>query len=909
VEQAYTTVDTPKQTLRPIYSDRDRQDFSIGPELPYYKLHGCITKLSSPDLPLILTSEDYENFRESRNRLFWRLSDDLYEHTFLFIGYSLSDRNFQSLFYEIQKQMGDIRDFPRCYAVSPGTPQPLADVWDSKKVIVLDLTAKDFFNQLEEKHAQLDKESSAPVPDVTEIIESSALKIDISTASELLKSLELIDDRSGYERSKHENYYRGDKPSWSIIKNNFDAERTYYEKIMDDIVLVDDSNKRELIEFVIITAEAGAGKSTLLMRLAYDQSRLFEGFCLFHKTFKQISFPAIEELYRVLKKRLYIYFDDAADNIATIQYVSSRAKVLSIPITFICAERKNEWNGVKDRMQQLNIVEYELPYLDDKEIDSILDVLERSDYLCALKGKTREEQKEIFVEKSEKQLLVAMREATEGADFETILKDEYEGIPSDLGKKTYLNICSLHRLGIPVRAGLLRRLTGVSFEDFKTKLLEPCERVIVTEYDDELDIFLFRSRHPHIAELVCKFNLIEPDDIFGTYIKILDKMDLGYNSDYYSFSELVRSNNIIDNFPNIEQRRYFYKKALLLSGGAGFVYQQFGIMELRFENLDEAEDLFKTALKIEENNQVFQHSYARLLKEKSKTARTEEQRNRYFKASQKLLISIMASRPNNPYAYDSYAHNLIDKASEVNETDKHEYLKDAHEIIVRGLHNCANKSHLKATEARLFSVLGEYEAAKRALFASHAANNANIRTTLLLSRLLSRSDENEKAFEVVKTTLRHNEIDEALNLTAAKLAKKVMPKESGVIIRYLKKAFDPKYIDSEANFLLAVEYFRAKIFQESNKIFRNFRARPLFKRNRDSYRIKEFEMDEAGKHIYFEGKINNLFGKKGFIDADLFPEDIFFHPRPDKKFKMKDRVKFGIGYNFFGPIARYVKLI
>jgi len=264
-----------------------------------------------------------------------------------------------------------------------------------------------------------------------------------------------------------------------------------------------------------------------------------------------------------------------------------------------------------------------------------------------------------FEEKADKQLLVAMREATEGADFDVIIRDEYENVPSELGRKTYLTICSLHRLGVPIRAGLLKRLSGVSFEDFKEKLLQPCERVIVDEYDDSQQIYLYRSRHPYIAEVVCKYALSEPAKVAETYIEILSKMDIGYSSDLSTFRELVRADQIIDSMPSIHHRRVFYDQALALAGRDAFVYQQYGIMEMRHGDLDKAEGYLGLACKLEQRNMAYQHSYARLLSRKAENAKNAAQKEHYFKDSQKIFASIIQRWPQNPYAYDSFAtkHN------------------------------------------------------------------------------------------------------------------------------------------------------------------------------------------------------------------------------------------------------------
>ena len=69
LEKAYNQVADKKQKLIPIYSDRDRQDnITLGVDLPYYKVHGCITKITSESLPLTLTAEDYAKYRDNRKR-------------------------------------------------------------------------------------------------------------------------------------------------------------------------------------------------------------------------------------------------------------------------------------------------------------------------------------------------------------------------------------------------------------------------------------------------------------------------------------------------------------------------------------------------------------------------------------------------------------------------------------------------------------------------------------------------------------------------------------------------------------------------------------------------------------------------------------------------------------------------
>jgi Flp pilus assembly protein TadD len=907
LEQAYDEVRERAQNLYPIYSDWDIQAFQLGQDVPYSKLHGCITKISSRNLRLVLTPEDYASYRENRKRLFGRLQDDLFDHTILFVGYSLTDRNFQALFYEVQSDM-DVRDFPRCYAISPNMPRAMVNAWDIKKIKVLNLTASEFFALAAETPITPYLPPQEQREEVAVLTEQAAPKLGLAVASDLLKAFEFVDDRLGYEEPDYGNFYRGNRPSWAVIRAGCDAGRTFYEQIIDDVLLVEEAEKPDPFEIAVITAEAGAGKTTLLMRLAYDHACSFEGFCLFHRTFRSISIEALEELHRVVKKRIYIYMDDAADNIASLAFLARRARALDLPITVVCAERRNEWNGVKDRLYPIIPIEYDLPYLDDEEIDKLLQVLERNDYLCELSNKSIEERRTTFKEKAEKQLLVAMREATEGKEFDRIIEDEYDSIPSELGRRAYLHICSLHRLGVPVRAGLLRRLSGVSFTDFQKKLLQPCERVICVEHDNALDEYLYRARHPHIAEIVCRYALGDGESVASVYLEILSKMDLGYASDAYSFRQLVRADSIIDAMPGINHRRRFYDQALLLSHGDAYVYQQYGLMELRHGNLDEAENYMGRACKLEPRNQAYKHSYARLMFENSLNAQNPAQKDRLFREAQKTLSDVMRDWPTNPYAYDSYAQNLIHKADEVDEPLKEDHLKEAHEVLLSGIRRCPDKSYLQATDAKIFEKLGEYEYVKRSLFTSHHSDPTSVRTALLLGRFLVKEGEHDSAAEVISEALKYNEDHEALNLLAAEVAMSISPQDHTKIIGFLKKTFDPDYIDSEANFLLAVEYFRAERFDEAEEIFRGFRWRKAYKKDSYSFKVREFITDEQGNKRQFEGQVKIVYRKNGYITPDLIPVDIYFLPSQCFGIEIKRgvRVGFTIGFNLFGPIAQNI---
>jgi Flp pilus assembly protein TadD len=905
VEQVYD--DTPQkiQNLKPIYNSQDRQDFSLGPDVPYVKLHGCITRIT-PVSTLVLTPSDYVDCEAGRKRLFNRLRDDLQEHTILFIGYSLTDPNFHSLFFEVQREM-ELKYFPRCYAIAPRMSRIVTENWRSDKVEVIDMTASEFFNlasEIEVELPALPKEQQESI----DILSKNAPNI-MDAAIEVFRAFELIDNRLGYDKFDYVSFYKGNRPNWSIIRSGADAPRTFYDQIMEDVVLKDEAKRIEPFNIAVITAEAGSGKSTLLMRLAYDHACLFGGLCLFHIGFNPIPISALEELYRAKKKRIFLFVDDAADNIGSLAGLAKQAKSLGLPITVICAERKNEWNAVATRLFPILVAEYQLPYLNRTEIDSVLRVLEKNNYLCELQHLTIEERRAVFSDKANQQLLIAMREATEGIDFDKIIQNEYEGIPSDASRQLYLHICSLHRFGVAVRAGLLRRLANVaSFTEFES-LLEPCERVIIEEYDAKLGEYLYRARHPYIAEVVCSFALQDGEGILNNYLNVMSKMDLGYSSDLYSFRQLVRADEVVKQMPDIEHKRLFFERALELSEKDAMVYQHFGRMELRDENLDEAEKYIAEACKLAPRNTAYKHSYALLLSAKFEDASNEAQKDLYFRRAQECLLSIMHTAPTDSYSYDTYAKNLILKASSRDDVGREEDLKEAHEILLEGIRFCREASYLQTTDATVFQKLGDVEKAKRSLILSHKNNPANIRTTLMLARILTKESDYQTAYNIVNETLTYEKNSPALNLLAAETLQKLSPSDHKKIIIHLKKCFDPEYVASEANFKLAVEYYKAEQYEEAEKIFQGFRRRPHFFASTIAREVQESLLDENGKKRQFVGTVTSLYPQFGFIRPDLIPTDIYFQSKHlHREIKIGMRVTFTVGFQQLGVLAQNMQL-
>jgi hypothetical protein len=93
----------------------------------------------------------------------------------------------------------------------------------------------------------------------------------------------------------------------------------------------------------------------------------------------------------------------------------------------VAAERSNRSGRVMQRLATLNTVEeFAVPNLSDRDIDALIDKLSEFNLLGKLAGKTRNEQRYEFAIRAEKQILVAMREATRGEPFDQIIESEFQ---------------------------------------------------------------------------------------------------------------------------------------------------------------------------------------------------------------------------------------------------------------------------------------------------------------------------------------------------------------------------------------------------------------------------------------------------------------------------------------------------
>ena len=124
-----------------------------------YNIHGCISQVTGQSL--VVTEEDYINFLTNAlgenpdNRLPWFVRSKLETSTILFLGYSLADWNFRTIF-KATVERRETKDM-RLYAVQFHEPQQsnrrdllplIVDFWGGKRVDIVNVRADEFVTDL-----------------------------------------------------------------------------------------------------------------------------------------------------------------------------------------------------------------------------------------------------------------------------------------------------------------------------------------------------------------------------------------------------------------------------------------------------------------------------------------------------------------------------------------------------------------------------------------------------------------------------------------------------------------------------------------------------------------------------------------------------------------------------------------
>jgi tetratricopeptide (TPR) repeat protein len=814
------------------------------------------------------------------------------------------------------KELGGFR--PRYFIVAPDADDVKARFWETKKITLLKGTFEEFLMTLDTQIAASFRSLASTGLSVgrhaIERYSRTHAPLSSSTMQFLDIDIEYVNGISATGPINPKEFYKGYTGGFAAIEQGLDVRRRMSDVITAEYFIRDQDEKTSGPEVVLIKAHAGAGKSVILHRLAWDAASEYECICLFSKAQGSLSAAPLQELIQSLRRRLYLFVDDAADRSRELEALLKRMGPEGDYLTIVMAERINEWNVQGQDAAQFVTDEYESKYLDTREIDALLVLLERHHALGTLERLSPDERRKELSEHAGRQLLVALHEATLGKPFETILVDEFNHITPFEAQRLYLTVCVLNRLNVPVRAGLVARVHGIPFEEFKSRFFAPLEHVVFAERDNITRDYQYRARHPHIADIVFLRVLRNVEERFDVYIRCLKALNVAYSVDWKAFWQMVRARTLLDLFPDLQMVRAVFAAARETVGEDAHLLHQMGIYEMNRPNgdLSEASRLLNRASDLAPYDSTIKHSIAEHRVRAADKSRTSLEKSKLLKEAADISAGLIRGE-----STDSYAHHTLVKieireledglAAGAPEVEIEALVKDAERTLFDAQQEFPGDSHLLEDESRLAKILKDNERAVKALTKAFNANPRNAIVAVRLARQLEESGETERATDVLKKALEANPSDRRLHYTYARLLMRTTPGDGENIAYQLQRAFTDGDSNYEAQLLYGRQLFLNGRLEESRTFFRRLsavRVAPPIK-NRLLHPIE-------GRR--FEGRMSRPQGSYAFITRDGPGDSIYVHATsvPEDTWEVLTvgmRVQFSIAFSLRGANAFDLEVI
>lgn len=808
VERAYDAVRERVQTVVPFVKNSEPIEARLQNEnrpVILLKLHGCLAHMHDEAVPLILSHEHYALHSKHRDRLFTRLWDKAHESTIVFCGYSLGDSHIRRIVHQLQAE-GVKR--PLWYIVTPSALDQEVSYWGGMNVHVIRNTFGGFMQSLNVALPEMWRglDPGAGIAELP-IQNHFRTRADPSPAlrAALARDLRHVHAGMSVEPQDAGKFYEGYDTGWGAIVNGLDVGR----RIVDDLLLeaISDEESSRRVRFHLLRGPAGSGKTVALKRAAWNAATELDQIVLWLEDGGVLGPDVLAELFDLTGKRIVLFADRAAERWPSIAALLLKARSRGMLLSVIAAERDNEWNVYGGRPDdELTPSELRIGQLSTPEIEKLVDLLGRHGSLGLLQYASRDEQVEAFTRKADRQLLVALHEATRGRPFEAIVFDEYEGVVPERARRLYLDICTLHQFGTPVRAGTISRASGIRFEAFRAEMLAPLENVVLVAQDPYSGDMAYRSRHAKVAELV--FQQACPDDASKVerLTRLIEQLDVGYSVDRHAMEHIARGRTLALLIQTAASGREVYEAILRAEPDQAYVYQQWAIYEMQVPDgsYDEAERLAGVASDLNPQNRAIAHTRAEVARRRAQEERSPIRRERFRQQARQRLAD--AGSSTDKMVIVTRCKLLVDEVADLlreinnhsdpsHEVDLAEKVREAEATLRRSQQLYPDDPEVLRTEAELRFALDQGDKGVAALERAWKATPRGSSIALRLAKAYVARQAGEKALQVLREALERNPDDRMVHFELGRMALEGDPLPSKAI-HHLERS----YVSGDANF-------------------------------------------------------------------------------------------------------------
>lgn len=452
-------------------------------------LHGSVRRASEG---FIFGSKEYANAIKENLKWHVNYSADFSTGTFIFIGTQLQEVDLEVYSSYRQMQAPNKGDWEKnSFLITHAVDDVVRHSMKANGIWTIESTAEAFFQYLDanvKNRKKMSEVIAERLPKIAKYTSDRSRKSYITFQTQFRQIIP--EDREPMPDASLHDFFAGDLPSWWDIQQNNDAVLSVVYSVRKFVL-------SDSVKVPIITGAAGCGKTTTLKRVAQEFAKL--KWQVYY--FQDESFIDVEATIDVLKStkgaETVVIIDNAAEYIDQVDKIIAKLDREKLKIKVLLAERSNRLERVSDGVVHFELEFIEMDWLNDSDIQLIINKLTEKDKLRTLRGKSNEEMIGFFKNYSNKQLLVAMKELVGGMKFNRIIAKEYLDIQSTLAQSIYatISLCHARKMSVGINTIVRIFMPELNTPELLKMVRSGCLKSIVLYENERL-----MTRHYLIAE-------------------------------------------------------------------------------------------------------------------------------------------------------------------------------------------------------------------------------------------------------------------------------------------------------------------------------------------------------------------------------------------------------------------------
>ncbi len=564
------------------YGERDQ---SLGKTQIVY-LHG---KLPCEPEQIIFSTQQYAKSQLAHQPLYSQFVYDYATLPTIFVGTDLNEPLFERYIEAREGRYGFRELRPRSFLITPILSPVKADnLKNHYNVHYIPGTTQEFLTWLGSIESELPIREvilKKTFPNLLKVYDFAIIPgMSKKSLDEFAKSFvrvpkdhSIVQERSGF--------LLGASPRWNDILKELDIPRSITQDVYNAIEnIYEQKSLIEKTKVVNIIGYAGSGKSTILKRLGFTLSQNARTVFLSYSDY----IPKTEEIINVLsliEDRVVLLFDNAKNVLSQLpslfNSINSQVKIPPIIVLAIRTNYSDKLNYFLDP-EVVDILSFNIPNLNDTEINNLISKLDQYNLLGVLKGKSSKDRFYEFKYRANRQILIAMKEATNGRSFAEIIENEFHSIVPDEAKKLCVCIALNTELGYTNSKQDLVGFSKVSHIEALNYLETVLQGTVLWVGNGDH----FMLRHKILADYILK-HCISLEVLKEGYIRVLSilapelKKSQGPSKKFNLYKSLINHQVLYHRFKgSIEQAREVFDSITEYFNNDAHFWLQYGSLEV-----------------------------------------------------------------------------------------------------------------------------------------------------------------------------------------------------------------------------------------------------------------------------------------------------------------------------------------